>query len=512
MDKRVVLFILLSLLILLSWSAFVSKPYSIDNKEVTQQISTINSPLAPASASVQSIPMANDVPETQAPVLFNFQQKNFEVFFDESKAAIDEVVFKTYNSYKFPLKYGLLLGDKSLLFKKENVSADSVTFTYDDATKKISKQFIFSNSKYDMVLSIKIKNLTSAPLNVNLPLFLGLIDFSRKPEESQFIALTVATAEKTLHPNAHKDAVFGDLKFLGLRDRYFCAIIGPDKTSNYNGFIKKLTPQTSEIGLQSQELVLAPNQEIEHKFSIYIGPQELRLINEVKPEWASVIYYGTFDFIAQVLLQLLGFLFNLVHNWGVTIIILSILIYLVLLPLSLKQMRSMKQMQALQPHVEELKKNYKDNPQRLNKEIMALYSQHKVNPLSGCLPLLLQMPIFFALYQVLMRSVALKGSSFLWIKDLSEPDRLFLLPISLPVLGNEVNILPIIMAIGMFVQQKISTFSAGGTSASQQKIMLIVMPVVFGLIFYRMPSGLVLYWLINSILMLVYQIRLNQTK
>jgi len=512
MDKRIILFILLSLLILLSWSAFVTKPYSIDNKEVTQQISTISSPLASAPTSAQSIPSINDIAETQNPVVFNFQQKNFEVVFDESKAAINEIIFKSYNSYKFPLKYGLLFGDKSLLFKKEKVSADSVTFTYDDATKKISKQFLFTNSKYDMVLSIKIKNLTSAPLNINLPLFLGIVDFSVKQEESQFIALTVATAEKTLHPNAQKDAVFSDLKFLGLRNRYFCAIIGPEKTSSYNGFVKKLTPQVSEVGLQSQEQVLAPNQEVEHKFSIYIGPQELRLINQVRPEWASIIYYGTFDFIAQVLLQMLEFLFNLAHNWGVAIIVLSILIYLILLPLSLKQMRSMKQMQALQPHVEELKKNYKDNPQRLNKEIMALYSQHKVNPLSGCLPLLLQMPIFFALYQVLMRSVALKGSSFLWIKDLSEPDRLFLLPFSLPVLGNEVNILPIVMAIGMFVQQKISTFSAGGTSASQQKIMLIVMPIVFGFIFYRMPAGLVLYWLINSILMLVYQIRLNQTK
>jgi len=510
MDKRIVLFILLSLLILLSWSAFVTKSYNVDNKEVTQQNSSINPP--PVPIVPQSIPSANDESETQNTALFNIKQKNFEVVFDEPKAAIKEIVFKSYNSYKFPLKYGLLLGDKNLLFKKESVSPDSVVFVYDDPTKKITKRFLFSNSKYDMVLSIKIKNLTSAPLNVNLPLFLGLIDFSKKQEESQFIALTVATAEKTLHPNAHKDAVFSDLKFLGLRDRYFCAIIGPDKINNYNGFVKKLKPQASEVGLQSQELVLAPNQEIEHKFSIYIGPQELRLISEVKPEWASVIYYGTFDFIAQVLLQLLGFLYNLVHNWGLAIIILSVLIYLILLPLSLKQMRSMKQMQALQPHVEELKKNYKDNPQRLNKEIMALYSQHKVNPLSGCLPLLLQMPIFFALYQVLMRSVALKGANFLWIKDLSEPDRLFMLPVSLPVLGNEVNILPIVMAIGMFIQQKISTFSAGGTSASQQKIMLIVMPVMFGLIFYRMPSGLVLYWLINSVLMLIYQIRLNKAK
>jgi YidC/Oxa1 family membrane protein insertase len=146
----------------------------------------------------------------------------------------------------------------------------------------------------------------------------------------------------------------------------------------------------------------------------------------------------------------------------------------------------------------------------MNKEIMELYREHKVNPFGGCLPLILQMPIFFALYQVLMRSVALKGAHFLWIKDLSEPDRLFRLPNSLPILGNDINILPIIMAIGMFVQQKLSMRGASGTAAEQQKMMLVIMPVMFGFIFYRMPSGLVLYWFINSALMLFSQIRAQQ--
>ena len=155
---------------------------------------------------------------------------------------------------------------------------------------------------------------------------------------------------------------------------------------------------------------------------------------------------------------------------------------------------------------------YKDNPQKLNKEIMELYREHKVNPLGGCLPLLLQMPIFFALYQVLMRSVALRGANFLWIKDLSEPDRLFFLPFSLPILGNEFNILPILMTIGMFVQQKFTMTKATGEAAQQQKIMLIIMPLMFGVIFYRMPAGLVLYWFINSTLMLLTQIKASKAK
>ncbi len=210
------------------------------------------------------------------------------------------------------------------------------------------------------------------------------------------------------------------------------------------------------------------------------------------------------------MLGTLSFTHKVVKNWGLAIIILSLLIYLVLYPLTIKQMRSMKEMQVLQPKVEQLKVLYKDNSQRMNKELMELYKEHKVNPLGGCLPLLLQMPVFFTLYQVLNRSIALKGAEFLWIKDLSEPDKLAMLPVNLPVVGDQFNILPIIIAIIMFVQQKFSTAAATGEAAQQQKIMMIVFPFVFGLVFYHMPSGLVLYWLVNSLLMMLYQIKISK--
>jgi YidC/Oxa1 family membrane protein insertase len=143
---------------------------------------------------------------------------------------------------------------------------------------------------------------------------------------------------------------------------------------------------------------------------------------------------------------------------------------------------------------------------------MELYREHKVNPFGGCLPLLLQSPIFFALFLVLNRSIALKGASFLWIKDLSAPDRLFMLGSSIPLLGNEVNILPVLLAVGMFFQQKSSMASMSGQQAEQQKMMLIIMPVMFGIIFYKMPAGLCLYWFINSALTLAYQLRVAKAK
>ena len=172
----------------------------------------------------------------------------------------------------------------------------------------------------------------------------------------------------------------------------------------------------------------------------------------------------------------------------------------------------MREMQAIQPKVEELRKQYKDNPQKLNKEIMELYKLHKVNPLGGCLPLLLQMPIFFALYQALMRSIHLRGAPFLWIKDLSSPDRLFVLPTALPFIGSEVNLLPVLMTIGMFIQQKATMATTSSANMEQQKMMMVIFPILFCFIFYHMPSGLVLYWFINSTFMLFFQLRTNRSR
>lgn len=505
MEKRLILAIALSLLVLLTWSILVPKPQPVANKEVTTK--------EPGQLDIQppqipSLPLAQELPPAS---IFKYDQDKFEVTFIESMAAIKEVTFKTYRDYKFPLQYGFLLGDKSLAFKKERSSLDTVTFVYSDPSKKMIKKFIFSNSDYSVWLAVEIQNLSNLPLKIDLPLVLGVLDFSPKNIQARFQDVTVATKDKALHLNARKSLVFSDVKFLSLRDRYFCAIIEPESDS-HSGFIKKINPQESEMSLISKEQVLAPGQQIGQKFHIYLGPQDLRLINRIKPEWSTVIYYGTFDFISQILLQLLEFFYRLVHNWGGAIVILSLVVYILLYPFTLKQMRSIKEMQKLQPHIEELRKTYKDNPQKLNKEIMELYREHKVNPLGGCLPLILQMPIFFALYQALMRSVALKGANFLWIKDLSEPDRLFILPVSLPILGNEINILPIVMTIGMFVQQKISTPATSSGSREQQRLMTIIMPFMFGLIFYHMPAGLVLYWFINSTLMLLYQLRISKAK
>ena len=498
MEKRLILAIALSFLILLTWSTFASKAYHLENKGVASKPITL--PITQKEDGAAPPPHA----------FSKFQNQKYAITFIEPWAAIQEVAFLKYQNAVYSLKSGFLLADKNLTFKKTGSTENSITFEARDATKKIKKHFTFHNDKYIIELEVNVQSENVQSEILNMPVILAALTSDAKNADARYQDVAVGKQDQTVHLNPLKDASFSDAKFLAVRDKYFCAIL-ESAAGPRDVFVKKINNYTSEAGFARKAIILPAGASISEKFYIYLGPQELQPIEAVKKQWASVIHYGTFDFIAQLLLQLLRFFYALVHNWGWSIVLLSFAVYLILYPLTLKQMRSMKEMQILQPKVEALRNAYKDNPQKLNREIMDLYREHKVNPLGGCLPLILQMPIFFALYQALMRSVALKGAHFLWIKDLSAPDRLFTMPFSLPVLNNEVNILPILMAIGMFIQQKISlTKNNVGAAAEQQKMMLILMPLLFGFIFYRMPSGLVLYWFINSALTLVYQLRVNR--
>lgn len=510
MEKRLFLAIALALLVLISWQVFASKTYHVDNKDVTS-IVPAQAQSKPVQKALNEVQVKAEVPPTET-ALFEFSQEKYDILFSESQAAIKEIHFKLYQNYSFPLTSGFSLGDPGLIFKTGNIDPESVSFVYKDAFKEIKKVFLFSKTNYSIKLEINVQNLSNEELTIDFPVLLGIMDINGNHEEARLKDVILASKDKVMHISLRKDSTLDEIKFAGFRDRYFSAIIAP-KSIVYTGFVGKINSQKYEIGLKGVKIPLAPGQQEKLYFDIYLGPQDLQQISSVNPEWVAVMYYGTFDIIAHVLLQVLDFIFGLVHNWGLTIIIISVLIYALLYPLTLKQMRSMKQMQLLQPRIEELRKIYKDNPKKLNTEIMGLYREFKVNPLGGCLPLILQIPVFFALYQVLIRSVALKGAHFLWIKDLSAPDRLFTLPVSLPLLGNEVNLLPILMAIGMFFQQKLSmSATTGAGSAEQQKLMMILFPLMFGFIFYRMPSGLVLYWFINSGLMLFNQLRISRNK
>jgi YidC/Oxa1 family membrane protein insertase len=222
-----------------------------------------------------------------------------------------------------------------------------------------------------------------------------------------------------------------------------------------------------------------------------------------------VIDFGFFSIIARPLFWFLKWLYGLSHNYGVAIILLTIITRIPFFPLISKGQKSMKKLADIQPKMAEIREKYKNDPQKMQQEMMALYKTNKVSPMGGCLPMLLQMPVFFALYSTLSTAIELRQAPFmLWIKDLAQPDTLFgHIPHAIPFLGGfALGPLPLLMGATSFVQQKMTPSTA---DPKQQKIMML-MPIMFTFIFLNFSSGLVLYWLVNNILSIAQQFYINK--
>ncbi|MFQ5896270.1 MAG: membrane protein insertase YidC, partial [Nitrospinota bacterium] len=225
-------------------------------------------------------------------------------------------------------------------------------------------------------------------------------------------------------------------------------------------------------------------------FALYAGPKEVKSLEAVGVRLEEAIDYGWFSFLANPLLYLLRLFYGVSRNWGVSIILVTVLVKILFYPLTHKGMESMKRMQKLQPRMKQLREIYKNDRQRMNEELMALYREHKVNPMAGCLPMVVQIPVFFALYRVLIQAIELRGAPFFgWVTDLARPD--------------PYHIYTILMGLSMFVQQKMTP--AVGDPA--QAKMMLMMPVIFTamFIYYPMPVGLVIYWLVNNLLQIAQQ-------
>jgi YidC/Oxa1 family membrane protein insertase len=508
MEKRTLLAIALSFLVIFFWSKFVYRP------PVPQ------AQLQPPSADVTTMPQQSRAENMVTPPAVSGLQTNQQeylipgatIIIEEPLAAIKEAIFDKYKKNPYVLNRGFYLVDPTAVFTQKIAVNDGYSYVYEDKTRRITETLVQSKSIYCMDLSIKITNLSPASLSYNSPIILGRIDLSKNSGAGQrFDGIIISDKTKVIHPNFKKAATFPDIKFIGMRDQYFCAILQPESTG-YSGFVNQVSDKVYDIGVSVNKIDILPGNEVIQKFKVYLGPQDTDLIAAGDPAWGAIVHFGMFDLVGQAIFGLLKFLFNLVHNWGMAIVLMTLIIYVILFPLSVKQMKSMKEMQVLQPKMEQLRKTYANDTKKLNEEMMKLYKEHKVNPLGGCLPMILQIPIFIALYQVLSRSIALKGASFLWIKDLSEPDRLFRLPVTVPFIGEYFNILPILMALGMFVQQKMSAVNTAGQAAEQQKMMMTFIPIFMGIMFYNVPSGLVMYWFLNSTLMLLYQIKVMKSK
>ncbi|MBE9531611.1 MAG: membrane protein insertase YidC, partial [Proteobacteria bacterium] len=286
----------------------------------------------------------------------------------------------------------------------------------------------------------------------------------------------------------------GGVKWLGLEDKFFLLAMMPGLDSEISWKQDFVTEESARTELAST-IELRPGETKSVAFNSYIGPKEYKIFKEMPGDIEEAIEFGFFSFMAKPVLSVLNFFQKYFKNYGIAIIILTVLIKIAFYPLSKKSMSSMGDMQKLQPQMKAIKEKYKEDKPRQNKEIMDLYKRHKVNPVGGCLPMVLQIPVFIALYEVLSVAIDLRHAPFMmWITDLSAMDPYY--------------ISPVLMGGSMFLQQKMSP---SGMDPMQAKMMMM-MPVVFTFLFLKFPAGLVLYWLVNNILTIAQQYQIQRAK
>jgi YidC/Oxa1 family membrane protein insertase len=390
-----------------------------------------------------------------------------------------------------------------------HVDGLAITFDYSNGAVAAHKSFQFQKSSYLLDVTTDVTQ-GGSPLAHEIEWRGGFGDMLVGNPAAPQQTLRFDTSDAKLVKSAAKSAkdapvtVRGSYSFAGIEDQYFVAAFLPER-----GATMSVTTfsDNSPTPLETKELPFAgaavsdgpPN-----RFSLYVGPKDIDILRAVNPKLEQVVDFGWLSVLAKPLFLIVNWIADHAdHRYGWAIILVTILLNFVLFPLKITSMKSMKKMQALQPQIAGINDKYKGvglrDPKKAdqNQEVMELYKKHGVNPMGGCVPMLLQIPFFIAFYKVFSVSVEMRGASWLWVTDLSQPE-------TLPI-----HLLPIIMVISQFVMQKMTPTTTGG-DPSQQKMMQF-MPVIFGFMFYNLSSGLVLYYLTSNLVGVAQQLFFNRT-
>lgn len=523
MEKRTFLAIILSILVLFGWQAMFAKKMPvkqslsaqstqlIENKEVTIIKNNVQKEFSEAEHKA--------VPEK----IVSLENENILVNFSNIGGAIKSVKIK--NNGNFPVDNFSTISDSAISeFELINATPDEVIYKLVSGDREIQKVYKLSKEKSILSQELIIKNISNTKsltiIDFNaLQININLIEKINN-QESGLYEYSVSGSQKTFRKSgavkfsSKESKVEKDfVKWVGFRNKYYCSVFKPEfETDSYK--ISPITEKTIDLSIQTKPVPLNPGAEISLKGFYYFGPQDMNALAKIGlGDYVVFSQYGILDFCSKIVLKIVDFLHKFVPSLGFCIILVSVIIYGIMYPLTMSGMVSMKKMQSLQPKIAKLKEQYKNNPQKLNQEVMALYKTNSINPLSGCLPFILQMPVFIGLYQALWRSVIFQGQGFLWIKDLSMPDRLFILPKEYPLIGNEINVLPIFMMVAMFFQQKLSSKNmvvTDDTQRMQQKMMLWLFPIFLGVLFYHFASGINLYFTVFYVLSTLSQIKMSK--
>ncbi len=486
-------------------------------------------PPASASASASSAANAAIAPQIQlSPEELRFETNTRVFEFDQNLAAIKSIKLKNYR-HDLATQQPVELLDGTLTIQgtiqisdrlgrpgfSAQRSGNSIIFTKVQEGWEVKQTYTIPADGYGLDLQVNFRNLENTAKELNAGVLMQ--ENLAKPEsgssffmpsDTQNFAFVYAVdgkhEEKLLHDFCKEDGGEGltlnneKVDFIGIDKHYFLSLLwSKGQALNYvlerSGPLKAQTCPLSMMASQSFGLVEGGS-EVGFKLVGYFGPKQLEVLEAFDPALKNSLKLGWFSIFAHPLLASLKSLYGLVHNYGIAIILITFILKMLFFPLTRAAAISMKKMQKLQPEMNRLREKFKDDPQRQQRELMAFMSQHKVNPFKGCLPILPQIPVFIAFYNVLSQAIELRHAPFYgWLQDLASKDPYY--------------ISPILLGIGMFVQQKLTPNP--GMDKNQEKIMLM-MPIIFTVMMLSLPAGMVLYMMTNTLVSILQQQWLNK--
>jgi YidC/Oxa1 family membrane protein insertase len=371
----------------------------------------------------------------------------------------------------------------------------------------IEKTYKFAPDTYAIGMEVVIKN--GSGRGIQDKLFVAL--YSKAPGDKRMYAFEGPSAmidDKLQEIKTKKlkdqNTFDGQIKWVALQSRYFMSGLVPDQIEEASLHLALQSDKFVAARYRQPEKAIQPGTQYIYKYKLFMGPKRIEELKNVGNDLHKVVDFGWFDILAKPCLWLMNLFYSVIPNYGVAIIILTVLVKILLWPLGQKSYKSMSEMKKIQPLMKEIREKYKNDKQRMNQEVMGLYRTYKINPLGGCLPMVVQLPVFFALYRMLYEAIELRHAPFfLWIDDLAAPDRLFRFDFSIPFMEPPygIPVLTIVMGASMLLQQKMSPPMGDATQAK----MMMFMPIIFTVIFINFSSGLVLYWLVNNILSIAQQ-------
>lgn len=380
-------------------------------------------------------------------------------------------------------------------------NANSFQLSFESPVKggvKVVKTYTFTRGSYVIGVDTKIDNVGTAPVTPTV--YMELVRDSQPVETPRFSHTFIGPAVYTnehhfqkisfsdIDKNKQDYASSSDNGWVAMVQHYFATAWIPKQGAKRDMYVEKIDPTLYRVGVKEPVATIAPGQSADVSARLFAGPEEERMLEGIAPGLELVKDYGWVTIIAKPLFWLLEKIHSVVGNWGWAIVLLTVLIKAVFFPLSAASYKSMARMKEITPRMQALRERFKSDPQKMNAALMELYKTEKVNPFGGCLPVVIQIPVFISLYWVLLSSVEMRGAPWiLWIHDLSQQDPYF--------------ILPVLMAVSMFLQTKLNPTPPDPVQAK----MMMFMPIAFSVMFFFFPAGLVLYYVVNNVLSIAQQ-------